>query len=255
MTKKDTIIACFCAAFLMLSLGAIGSRGRNHAKSIICQVNLSKMSMAALMYANDNDGTFYGYTYGLYLNANIPYIGEGSNVNICPETVVPDGGNFSAWGTSRQTWIWNSGVAKPFAGSYALNGWLYEPGSGFMPTYENEHYFGSLNGITSPDTTPIFADAMWVDGWPKSTQNFIDDIPANYDLTKEVRDSGSGSPARNHIRRFVMDRHFGSINVSFADGHAEPVELKELWSLTWHKNWEIQHDMTRTDGSPIYPQQ
>jgi hypothetical protein len=29
----------------------------------------------------------------------------------------------------------------------------------------------------------------------------------------------------------------GAINMGFDDGHAELVKLKNLWSYTWHLNW------------------
>ena len=28
-----------------------------------------------------------------------------------------------------------------------------------------------------------------------------------------------------------------AINVGFADGHAQPVRVKDLWSLYWHDQW------------------
>jgi len=29
----------------------------------------------------------------------------------------------------------------------------------------------------------------------------------------------------------------GAINMGFDDGHADLVQLKSLWSYTWHLNW------------------
>jgi prepilin-type processing-associated H-X9-DG protein len=39
------------------------------------------------------------------------------------------------------------------------------------------------------------------------------------------------------MRRIELDRHNRSINVCFLDGHAEPVALRDLWKLKWHRDW------------------
>ena len=71
-------------------------------------------------------------------------------------------------------------------------------------------------------------------------------VPTDFNLRGHPTYGGAMS-------RILIDRHFDRINVAFVDGHVEAVELKDLWSLTWHKNWIPKYDMTREDGSPIYP--
>jgi prepilin-type processing-associated H-X9-DG protein len=36
-----------------------------------------------------------------------------------------------------------------------------------------------------------------------------------------------------------MRRHGFAINVAFCDGHAETVELPDLWKLKWSRNWDL----------------
>lgn len=262
MPKKDALVICFCAGFLMLTLGSIGTRGRHHARSILCQRNLSKLSIAALMYADDNNDKFYGYTRDLFINANASYIGEGNKFYICPETEVSQSSFSTFWGSSRNTWMWTSSAEELFAGSYALNGWFYDNSRGddsfntgivnIVGSDFNDICWPTQDSISSPNTTPVFSDSIWVDGWPRETDYIVPEFKFNHPWQTF---HGSDSPARGHIQRMVIDRHLGAINVSFADGHVAPVELKELWSLTWHKDWNIQHDVTRTDGSPIYPEE
>ena len=38
--------------------------------------------------------------------------------------------------------------------------------------------------------------------------------------------------------RFCGDRHQGRVLVVFNDSHVEEVELPNLWTLHWHKEWE-----------------
>jgi len=88
-------------------------------------------------------------------------------------------------------------------------------------------------------SVPVFVDCKWVDYFARDT----DVCPAGFDL-----ETGTGTG----IRRFLMDRHRGTINVGFIDGHADSVKLEKLWSLKWSKSFQTRSIMTRTDGSPIY---
>lgn len=79
LPKKDALVICCCAVFLMLTLGAIGSRGRNHAKIILCQVNLEQMTKAWLLYAADNNDLIAG--------SNTPISPDDSGPWVCaPQT-------------------------------------------------------------------------------------------------------------------------------------------------------------------------
>ncbi|MHB1769440.1 MAG: H-X9-DG-CTERM domain-containing protein [Phycisphaerae bacterium] len=46
-----------------------------------------------------------------------------------------------------------------------------------------------------------------------------------------------------------MDRHGGTINVVFLDGHVSAVKLPDLWTLRWHAHWITPHPL------PIMPGQ
>jgi prepilin-type processing-associated H-X9-DG protein len=50
------------------------------------------------------------------------------------------------------------------------------------------------------------------------------------------------------MRIFCIDRHEGAVNVLFMDWSARRVGLKELWTLKWHKNFNIQGPWTRGGG-------
>jgi prepilin-type processing-associated H-X9-DG protein len=41
--------------------------------------------------------------------------------------------------------------------------------------------------------------------------------------------------------RFCIARHGMAINVAYLDGHAQPVELPDLWRLKWHKAWDAKN--------------
>lgn len=45
--------------------------------------------------------------------------------------------------------------------------------------------------------------------------------------------SGSESMRRLYLARHGANR----INVAFLDGHASTVEVRDLWTLHWHRRW------------------
>jgi len=58
LTKKDCLVIFCCAVFGLMSLGAIGSGGREIAKFMVCKSNLKNLGQAGLLLTNDNDGYF-----------------------------------------------------------------------------------------------------------------------------------------------------------------------------------------------------
>jgi prepilin-type processing-associated H-X9-DG protein len=57
-TKKDVIIAAGCMVLLASSFAAIGIRGRESAKVIVCRANLKQFGYAGAAYLNDNDDSY-----------------------------------------------------------------------------------------------------------------------------------------------------------------------------------------------------
>jgi prepilin-type processing-associated H-X9-DG protein len=154
------------------------------------------------------------------------------------------GGAFNCWGVA-----WGS-TASSFTngmmGSYGFNGWLYRYGAataaddtalltnatGGGALMTNAKALASLWQLPAVGSTaeiPIYSDSNWVDGWPHEVDSGTFTSPFTT-LTGEK----SGYEA---MRRIELDRHNRSINVCFLDGHAEPVALRDLWKLKWHRDW------------------
>ena len=52
---------------------------------------------------------------------------------------------------------------------------------------------------------------------------------------------------------YLINRHGSHINVGFADGHQQVVELGALWSLKWHNDFQTTPWKEREGGAgPIY---
>ena len=54
--RVDLVVMLLCAAFLIMTLGAVGNRGREHAKQLVCASQLAKWGQAIIMQSEDNDG-------------------------------------------------------------------------------------------------------------------------------------------------------------------------------------------------------
>lgn len=194
------------------------------------------------MYADDNAGELFKNNFtshDLWFGPLAAYI-DKDEVRYCPATAknpnepplrqwVPD----QLFGDSKTGWVWNFSEELEY-GSYAYNGWLY---SDNFSSYTED--FNNISEIQHPAITPLFSDSIWIDSWPKET----DTCSADFDLNL-------GSQAM--MGRILLNRHFDKTNIAFVDGHVESVELRHLWSLTWHKEWTPIENMTREDGSPIY---
>jgi len=58
--KKDVLVVLGCVVFLLTSLGALGSSGRERAKRSVCLNNLKQLALAWIMYADDNYSRLIG---------------------------------------------------------------------------------------------------------------------------------------------------------------------------------------------------
>jgi prepilin-type processing-associated H-X9-DG protein len=82
---------------------------------------------------------------------------------------------------------------------------------------------------------------MWIDGWPKESEGPSKDLyngNANTDMGRfTVARHGGMYPSGAPRNIATSDNLPGGITIAFVDGHANPVKLRNLWSLEWHSKW------------------
>jgi prepilin-type N-terminal cleavage/methylation domain-containing protein len=205
------------------------AKARLKAHSTKCTNNLKQLSFCMGQYMVEhehhplyNDGSWYS---NFWYHKMLPYMANKTQCMRCPSSRPSTGG----WrGMYKRDWIaWNNvktvNAGGQIQGSYGFNGWNHP--RGYMETEWRMQDPGDGN----PSFHPLFADANWVDMWPRED----DAAPKNlqgYDTTPSMA-------------RVAMARHgaYGPnayINIVFNDGHAGPVSLQELWSVQWHKRWK-----------------
>ena len=241
-------IIALLLAIIMPALGKI----KEVTRTLVCRTNIRSLTLGFRTYVESNDQSL--------LNHGRPGVDENlwlletkeqfdiDKVRYCPATELNPQPLPHTWpngiGSSRLTWIWPYGVVESEYGSYGHNYWLYGDESGYfvsLTEWESSRW-GSPNQSGSA-LIPIFVDSTWVDYFARDT----DTCPPNFDL-----DDDNQYLMATGLLRILVNRHRDELNVGFIDGHAEPIELKMLWSLKWSKVFQTMGEQTRTDGSPIY---
>lgn len=218
------------------------AKAKSKAHAIKCGSNLKQLSLANFMAVSDESRpVIYEKWPSLWISNLMANYSAVEKVRFCPATKIrPDSEirqMLTGYGTVISNWVVKEGN-RWYQGSYALNGYLYES----SPFGKQINYFKSESAISSPATTPIFADGMWVDTWPDEADRpptNLRDGDINQDgLTRIALPRHSASPAAA-VRSFnVRNKLPGAATVAFMDNHVETVKLENLWKLTWHKNWK-----------------
>ncbi len=172
----------------------------------------------------------------------------------CP--VTNNSGNIpGSWGPGSAAYAWrqwNADGNDPQGGwisSYGMNGWVYNPAHGQglygyilqnLPSYQSGQgvlsYFwpkADVNGAV-----PLFGDSTWVDGFPL----WNDAVPGSLsgqDMSNEPPSFQAGSGS-GMMQQFCINRHQMAVNWAFCDGHAEHIQLGNLWQLRWTPNWQAK---------------
>jgi prepilin-type N-terminal cleavage/methylation domain-containing protein len=246
-------IIAILAAMLLPAL----ARAKRKAKDASCLNNLKQLELACELYLTDSGGVFFDYSTP-WLFQFVSHSLKNVNLLPCPaaqnyENPVING---TATGTVDQNWYdWrNFGVAgmaqQLYNGGYAYNGYLYSGdvpagSSGYPPANVIAQSFGKQSAIQYPTTTPVFADSFWEDTWPETNSP-----PAS----SLLNGGGSSIYSMFGMQRVTIPRHGhrpttvpqsfvisstmpGATQLAFADGHAQPVPLEQLWAQTWGVNW------------------
>jgi prepilin-type processing-associated H-X9-DG protein len=90
----------------------------------------------------------------------------------------------------------------------------------------------------------MFLDSIWVDLWPTAndqpSRNLYDGSYNAGTMMGRATIARHGGRGATSAPRLVSPgtKLPGSINMVFADGHAELVKLDKLWSYYWHRDYQ-----------------
>jgi prepilin-type N-terminal cleavage/methylation domain-containing protein/prepilin-type processing-associated H-X9-DG protein len=237
-------IIAIIAAILLPTFAA----AKRRAQETQCRNNLKQVTTAAYMYLSQDGPISYPSPHLLWLPAVMENLSWNRNVLLCPTAALPaiSRPNDFVCGSAINAWSWFSSATVQTNGSYTFNAWLYSTtvatqfGYG-MGDATLDDYFKNEAAIKHPSTTPVFADGVWPDTWPQSTDEPSGDL---FQLNPTVEQSG-GMNVVTIARHGVTPRSSygdvdpsqrlpGSVNVGLVDGHVESCKLDNLWQYTWN---------------------
>ena len=261
LTKKEVIVVLGCIVFVTLSLIAAGGHTRRHAKDIVCQVNLKQWGLVFSLYAGDNNSSFPQSHPGdtdltteqaWFLGATLPYY-ESQDMWMCPATTTKapgspiTGGVFKCWGPFPLNTSWWDSYAE---GSYGFNEWCADPVDYFwgLPldkairkTYDQNAW-----------QIPLMGDSAFLDTAPEP----YDNPPTDYEHQQAYKYVYPPTAADWHndaMKFYAINRHNQGINMVFADMHAQHVDIKQLWRLKWHQNFDMNTTILWPSWLDDYP--
>jgi len=246
-TLIELLVVISIIALLMSIMMPTLSRVKNQAKDILCLGNLRQWGVTTIAYANENNNQMAcEYDLAIWVYELKPFLGmsergqssTGSgDMSFCPRTKPrydlngqPSTGfglgPLSAWG-----YYGGEGYLGGMAGSYALNCWIYNVK---IPDRVLKKSWKTFN-VKHGHKIPLIGGCYRYFGSPEAWDN-----PPEYEVDAEYWGLGS----------FCVNRHDGYTNMVFVDGSVRNVGLKELWTLSWHREWDADW-ATRTARSSI----
>ena len=236
-------IIAILAAMLLPAL----SSAKTRAQRINCTSNLHQWIVAFNMYAGDNtDNMPAGWTVpdGMWMVSLRKYTSD--KIYFCPAAIktrdtlanpfdnTTDHSKY-AWGIMGSNGYPIATWGYPgLAGSYGINAWAHNPPDSGV----TQGYWRKLGATSGTKIVPIFADCLW-DGTTVSERDPLPPAPG-IETTQAIGNGPGG------MSDFLILRHSGKKpdNMTFADGSARQVGLKEMFRF----NWSTMFDTTYQDA-------
>jgi prepilin-type N-terminal cleavage/methylation domain-containing protein/prepilin-type processing-associated H-X9-DG protein len=232
-TLIELLVVIAIIALLMAILMPALQNVKKQARTISCQASLRQWILIWKMYTDDNNGYFHRGLGGESQTGEERWPAvmrahyKNLDMRLCPMATKPlsEGGlsPFAAWG------IFPDGSF----GSYGFNEWLCN--RVVSAGGQEENYFRSVNSKPAHNI-PLFLDCYWYDVWAHAV-----DRPPDHQ-------ADTHSPGTNEMKRVCLNRHNGAVNSAFLDWSIRKVNLKELWTLKWHKNFDTRGPWTKAGG-------
>jgi len=249
------VVIAIIGILAAMMLSALTS-AKLQAQQIQCVNNLKQLALAQMLYADD-------YRMGISNVMGLgfinpwqtmlkPYYASNRFLPFCPGAPAPPpkagvgslGTQMLGIGSADAAWQMtpDGGPAIIISGSYAYNGWLYNPE---VDDVGSDPFFRKPSAVRYSSSTPVFADANDHDIMP----NPSDRPSTNLYTGDDLDDIGSitiarhgGRPASAAPRLVSIGRRLpGMIDVALYDGHVERCPLENLWNYYWSATWKVPH--------------
>lgn len=232
------VVIAIIALLMAILLPALG-KARQQARNVVCRSNLKQWGLVFAMYCDNNNGNFFsgqlngsydlGANFGRYWRVLTKKHMGNPKLWLCPEAIKPLSDSEMPANGSMPNVAW---AFEGDVGSYGLNGWVLNPVGDVSSVFDRLPVtdFWRTSQVKGSSNIPVFADMWFVDAWPKDR-----DLPPQSDKCP----GDTQTFTSNEMRRVCVNRHNGSVNILFMDGSVRKVDLKELWTLKWHRTYNV----------------
>jgi len=239
-TLIELLVVISIIALLMSILMPALSRVKKQAQSVACMSRLKSWGLIYKLYTDDYQGSFplgWGATDTTqWLVTLRPLYHDDRDMLLCPTAtrLVLGAGDSGTW----KAWTRNIGGID-YIGSYGNNSWT-DNMSADRGDRKKEWFWKTTQNTPNAITVPVLGDSTWHDAWPRHTDTPISSLEGF-----AYGDQGT----TNEMNHFCIDRHNGWTNMMFADWSVRHVGLKELWTLKWHRAFEVNGAWTKMGGA------
>ena len=255
-TLIELLVVIAIIAMLLSILMPALQMAKVQAEKVICRANLHSWGLIWPLYHNDYNGDFMIWGRKNSFTEQLRDYYEDPKIRLCPSakkfanpTMDPDvnstGSAFKAWGkmpAPEPGWDPPPWLEGDY-GSYGMNGWASKDDSGGS-TGRAKWTWNNIDEVTTASIVPLTIDCTHRGMLVRN----IDDTEYNgFGLTPPSNEDHNGSASR--INRASINRHNGEVNSLFMDFSVRAVDLKELWTLKWHRGFDTKNIWTLAGGA------
>lgn len=231
-------------------------KAKEAARNAMCKSNLHQWGLVWKTFTDNNKGKFPDVSdagvdmdmpRGSWIFAIRNYMPDRRDLLLCPTASKPNptGGDHGGTTYTYKMLQTSSSTEPPEQCSYGLNVWVYAySGNKTVQGRDPINYWHTFDATRSTSQTPLMLDSMWRGGSPQWQSTYAE--PA---LSKE---KGEWRGAGYDMSHFCIDRHNKTVNGVFFDMSVQPIPLKKLWRLKWHKNFAMKGWNSGWDSMPDY---
>jgi prepilin-type processing-associated H-X9-DG protein len=212
-------------AILAAILFPVFARARENARRASCLSNLKQQGLGVLQYTQDYDEKYppayqattetppngYNYSggYWFWSQTIFPYT-KSVQISVCPSSSIL---------------AFNAGRPAPYTGNYGASSLVMRPG-GYAPL--------SLAAVESASTTYMVMDAGGYRIFPIGNSSVTQPALAFWYLPGTGPGSAVNLPSvayttSDMLNDYASGRHFGGVNMLYADGHAKWLMSSAVW--------------------------
>jgi prepilin-type N-terminal cleavage/methylation domain-containing protein len=262
-TLIELLVVIAIIALLMAILMPSLNKARKQARSAVCLAHLRQWGTVFHLYTSDNNSRFWteqnvwatGRPQGNWMLMLSAMYGNVDKARLCPSASRlngPQGGvgtTYCRWGPGP-IMVNHRFIDEPdkVYGSYGINFWInsVEPPSTGGWRGQPQRQWKTID-VKHSAQIPMVSDCTWFGANPYSLND--SSYSVNAGKPTPVRDWWESKDPIGFaewdwdMARYVIDRHGRGINVALMDGSSQKVYLQDLWSLKWHREFELVYDV------------